>query len=101
MNGDCYLRFPSLRICNARSSNGASAATHQSLWAMEGSMKMMSWSRYHCLSRSWLRAARLHRAARLNKIRRRSQTSSASRPVSAGGGFRAGCFQFIMRMFRT
>jgi hypothetical protein len=40
---------------------------------MEGSMNMMSWSRYHCLSWSFrrMRIARSHRAARFHKIRRR------------------------------
>jgi hypothetical protein len=42
------------------------------LTEMEGSMKMMSWSRYHCLSRSLLHAARQqHRAARIRRIRHR------------------------------
>jgi hypothetical protein len=40
---------------------------------MEGSMNMMSWSRYHCLSWSFkrMRTARSHRAGRFHKIRRR------------------------------
>jgi hypothetical protein len=39
--------------------------------AMEGLMKMMTWSRYHCLSWSLLRAGRQRRTARIRKIRHR------------------------------
>jgi hypothetical protein len=38
---------------------------------MEGLMKMMTWSRYHCLSWSLLRAGRQRRTARIRKIRHR------------------------------
>jgi hypothetical protein len=41
------------------------------LTEMEGSMKMMTWSRYHCLSWSLLRAGRQRRTARIRKIRHR------------------------------
>jgi hypothetical protein len=92
---------------------------------MEDSMKMMSWSRYHCLS--LLRAERRLRAARLHKIRPRSEASPAIRPRAFGAGsfhakyfqaeyfqakyfqtkyfptkyFRAKYFQFVIRIFRT
>lgn len=36
-------------------------------------MKMMSWSRYHCLSRSLMRAERQQRLARIHRIRHRRQ----------------------------
>jgi hypothetical protein len=43
-------------------------------------MKMMSWSRYHCLSWSLLNAARQqHRAARIRRIRRRRLGVTAKR----------------------
>jgi hypothetical protein len=48
---------------------------------MEGSMKMMSWSRYHCLSWSPLRAARQHRAM-MHKIRRRHHAVIGIRALS-------------------
>jgi hypothetical protein len=35
-------------------------------------MKMMSWSRYHCLSRSLMRAERQQRLARIHRIRRQA-----------------------------
>jgi hypothetical protein len=38
---------------------------------MEGSMKTMSWSRYHCLSWYFMRTARSHRAGKFHKVRRR------------------------------
>jgi hypothetical protein len=41
------------------------------LTEMEGLMKMMTWSRYHCLSWSLLRAGRQRRTARIRKIRHR------------------------------
>ena len=43
-------------------------------------MKMMSWSRYHCLSWSLLHAARQqHRAARIRRIRHRRLGVTAKR----------------------
>jgi hypothetical protein len=55
--------------------------------AMEGSMKMMSRSRYHCLSKSLLRAGRRYRAEKLLKIRQRSR---APRPPARGAGWTPG-----------
>jgi hypothetical protein len=57
-------------ICNAPLSNGAFVAAHQSRDGMEGSMKMMSWSRYHCLPWSLMHAARRHRVAKIHRTRR-------------------------------
>jgi hypothetical protein len=83
---------------------------------MEGSMKMMSWSRYHCLSGSLLRAERRYRAAKLDKtglrksrlhkawlhkIRHRSHAPHPRPPVAGADGARAGYFQFVIRLFRT
>jgi hypothetical protein len=68
---------------------------------MEGSMKMMSWSRYHCLSGSLLRAERRYRAARYRKIRQRSHIPHPRPPAFGAGGAQAGYFQFVIRMFRT
>jgi hypothetical protein len=48
---------------------------------MEGSMKMMSWSRYHYLSWSLLRAARQHRAMK-HKIWRRNRAAMGVRALS-------------------
>jgi hypothetical protein len=71
---------------------------------MEGSMKMMSWSRYHCLSPSLLRAERRTRAVRLRKAklhriwsRRRIRQPSAS----CAGNALTRYFQFVIRLFRT
>jgi len=47
---------------------------------MEGSMKMMSWSRYHLLPNSLSRAARRCRAARLIKIRQRARLAHQPTP---------------------
>ncbi|WP_213741635.1 hypothetical protein [Bradyrhizobium sp. dw_411] len=66
-------------------------------------MKMMSWSRYHCLSPSLLRAER--RAAKskskLRKIWRRNRVPHRRPPVpgATSGLFRY--FQFVIRLFRT
>jgi hypothetical protein len=83
---------------------------------MEGSMKMMSWSRYHCLSWSFLQAARRHRAAKGHRIRRRRDVARDAEPAQASlpgvsepfltkpfltKPFLTKCFQFVMRMFRT
>jgi hypothetical protein len=72
---------------------------------MEGSMKMMSWSRYHCLSGSLLRKprkfSRRYRAARYHKSRQRSHVPHPRPPAFGAGGAQAGYFQFVIRMFRT
>jgi hypothetical protein len=71
---------------------------------MEGSMKMMSWSRYHCLSWSLMHAARRRRAAKIHRRRRRNHAfiGGGSAPRSAPGLMGpAECFQFVIRMFRT
>jgi len=69
---------------------------------MESSMKMMSWSRYHCLSGSLLRKprkfSRRYRAAKSHKSRQRSHVSHP-RPPAVGA--QIGYFQFVIRMFRT
>jgi hypothetical protein len=65
---------------------------------MEGSMKMMSWSRYHCLSGSLLRAGRRYRAAKSHKSRQRSHVPYP-RPPAVGA--QTSYFQFVIRMFRT
>jgi hypothetical protein len=64
-------------------------------------MKMMSWSRYHCLSPSLLRAER--RAAKSRSKRRRiwhRSPARRSRPPGAENGM-ARYFQFVIRLFRT
>src|ERR1700688_568821 len=72
---------------------------------MEGSMKMMSWSRYHCLSRSIPRAAHLRPAARRHKIRRQhrgfNRAAARGAPLDVSGSFLRNCFESVMRMFRT
>ena len=60
-------------------------------------MKMASWSRYHRLSKSLLRAERRYRAAKMLKKRQRRR---APRPPGAGRG-PTRCFQFVIRLFRT
>jgi hypothetical protein len=45
---------------------------------MEGSMKMMSWSRYHFLPNSLSRAARRCRATRLIKSRQRARFGASA-----------------------
>jgi hypothetical protein len=74
-------------------------------------MKMMSWSRYHCLSGSLLRAERRCRVVkshktwlrkiRLHKIRRRSQTPHPRPSTSGADGALASYFEFVFRLFRT
>jgi hypothetical protein len=60
---------------------------------MEGSMKMMSWSRYHCLSKSLLRAGRRHRAA--NRV-------PHPRPPTPRAGWAVTRYcLFVIRLFRT
>jgi hypothetical protein len=67
---------------------------------MEGSMKMMSWSRYHCLSKSLMPAERRYRSAMMLKTRQRSRT--LPRPPAPGAGWApTRYFQFVMRLFRT
>jgi hypothetical protein len=73
---------------------------------MEGSMKMMSWSRYHCLSSSLLRAGRRTRAtksrkARFHKIWQRHHISHPHASVFAAGNALTRYFQFVIRLFRT
>ena len=69
-------------------------------------MKTMSWSRYHCLSWSVLRAARQHRVAKRHSIRHRRDASSNA-PAMAGlwgddsSSLRSNRFRSVMRMFRT
>jgi hypothetical protein len=70
---------------------------------MEGSMKMMSWSRYHCLSPSLLRAER--RAAKSRSKFRKIWHRAPARhlrpptPVAENGLFRY--FRFVISLFRT
>jgi hypothetical protein len=76
---------------------------------MEGSMKMMSWSRYHCLSPSLLRAERRCRAlksrSKLRKIWRRSPARHPRPPVPRVENglvrYLARYFQFVIQLFRT
>jgi hypothetical protein len=69
---------------------------------MEGSMKMMSWSRYHCLSGSLLRNPRkLSPRTRAAKTRQRSHVPQPHLPVSGADGARTSFFQFVIRLFRT
>jgi hypothetical protein len=49
---------------------------------MEGSMKMMSWSRYHLLPKSLSRAARHCRAVKLREIQQRGRTAHQPEPRS-------------------
>jgi hypothetical protein len=64
--------------------------------AMEDSITMMSWSRYHCLSKSLLRAER--RIA----LRRCSRPATQPRPPAPGAGWAPiRYFQFVIRLFRT
>jgi len=79
-------------------------------------MKMMSWSRYHCLSASLLRAERRCRAAKSRKMRlhktllhktwlhktlHRSHAPHPRPSASGADGGRTSYFQFVIRMFRT
>jgi hypothetical protein len=74
---------------------------------MEGSMKMMSWSRYHCLSPSLLRAER--RAAKskskFRKICHRVPVKHPRPPVpgaeSALVRYLTRYFRFVISRFRT
>jgi hypothetical protein len=68
---------------------------------MEGSMKMMSWSRYHCLSSSLLRAQRRTRAAKSRKIRQHRQLSHPQPSVFAAVNVLTRYFRFVIRLFRT
>jgi len=78
---------------------------------MESSMKMMSWSRYHCLSGSLLRAARRYRVAkshkrrlqktRLQKIWSRGYVRRPRPAISGTDGVLTRYFQFVIRLFRT
>ena len=67
-------------------------------------MKTMSWSRYHCLSLSVLRAARQQRAGKNRGDRRRhhARHGTATAPLlppGVSGPFR--CVQSVMRIFWT
>jgi hypothetical protein len=68
---------------------------------MEGSMKMMSWSRYHCLSPSLLRAERRAAKSRskFRKIWHRAPVRHRRPPVAENGLFRY--FRFVISLFRT
>jgi hypothetical protein len=70
---------------------------------MEGSMKMMSWSRYHCLSPSLLRAER--RAAKskskFRKIWYRVPARHRRPPVPGAPNVMARYFRFVIGLFRT
>jgi hypothetical protein len=77
---------------------------------MEGSMKMMSWSRYHCLPSSLLRAERRYRAVRSKmkslrlKARKSRQRHGVPHPLTQAadaGRARTSYFQFVIRLFRT
>ena len=62
-------------------------------------MKMMSWSRYHCLPKALSRAERSYRAAKMRKTR---QHSRAPRQPAPGAGWApTRYFQFVIRLFRT
>jgi hypothetical protein len=47
----------------------------------EGSMKTMSWSRYHCLSWSFMHAAHRHRAAGIYRATREPDGTIGARPA--------------------
>jgi hypothetical protein len=64
---------------------------------MEGSMKMMSWSRYHCLPKLSLRAERRYGAARILGTRLRIRGHRRS----PAGWAPTRYFQFVIRLFRT
>ncbi len=63
-------------------------------------MKMMSWSRYHCLPGSLLRNPR-RRSRRNYKARQRSHVPHPRLPVSGADGTCTSFFQFVIRLFRT
>jgi hypothetical protein len=68
---------------------------------MEGSMKMMSWSRYHCLSPSLLRAERRAAKSR-SKFRKIWHRAPARHPPMPGAeSALIRYFQFVIRRFRT
>jgi len=60
-------------------------------------MKMMSWSRYHCLSKPLLHAELRYRAA---KRFRKHKRIRGRRPEAASWA-PAHYFQFVIRLFRT
>lgn len=71
-------------------------------------MKMMSWSRYHCLSPSLLRAGRRAAKARKTKLQKtlhRTRVPHPRRPVSGAESglvrYLARYFRFVIRLFRT
>ena len=63
-------------------------------------MKMMSWSRYHCLSKSLLRAERRYRAAKMLKRRQRRRAPHPRPPAPGAGSEPTRYFQFVIRLFR-
>jgi hypothetical protein len=76
---------------------------------MEGSMKTMSWSRYHCLSWSFMHAAHRHRAAGFYRATRQpagTTGAAAARPAKMSGEhirvrrFRD-YFRLVTGLFRT
>jgi hypothetical protein len=70
---------------------------------MESSMKMMSWSRYHCFSPSLLRAERRAAKSRskLRKIWHRAPARHPRPPVPGVKSALIRYFQFVIRRFRT
>jgi hypothetical protein len=68
---------------------------------MEASMKTMSWSRYHCLSFSLLRAARRPRAGKNHGGRRRHHAFHGTPRSPSGVSGSLKLFQSMMRIFRT
>ena len=65
-------------------------------------MKMMSWSRYHCLSWSHLRAERRSRSRlRGMKSRKTRPCGLAAQPRPPVAGVLGRYFQFVIRLFRT
>jgi hypothetical protein len=66
---------------------------------MEGSMKMMSWSRYHCLSWSFMRVAHPHRALKIRAARVCRNVPRSK--CSQAGRLKAKWLRFVVRMFRT
>jgi hypothetical protein len=69
---------------------------------MEGTMKMMSWSRYQCLSKSLSRVAEHgRRAAKMLKTRQRSRAPHPLPPARGAGSAPARYFLFVIRLFRN
>ena len=64
-------------------------------------MKMMSWSRYHCLPKALSRAQRSYRAAKMLKIRQRGRAPHPRPPAPGAGSAPTRYFQFVLRLLRT